>query len=272
MTEPKPIHPAATVLLLRDGPRGMEVFMVARHDEIDFMAGALVFPGGRVDDADRDPALRSHAAGADGLSDVALATRVAVIREAFEESGVLLARPKSDRNLVSAERLRELRRSYRKRMHTEEISILEMVEAEKLELGCDLLVRFAHWIGPEQAPKRFDTHFYLAVAPEDHLAIHDGTESVDSVWIRPRDALAEAEAGHRNIVFPTRMNLAKLARSDTVDDALKAARASTIVTVMPELVETPDGPALRIPPEADYDISEIPLKDVPPVRHGKGKP
>jgi 8-oxo-dGTP pyrophosphatase MutT (NUDIX family) len=250
----------------------MEVFMVVRHDEIDFMAGALVFPGGRVDDTDRDPGLRAHASGADGLSEVALATRVAVIREAFEESGVLLARPIGDRSLVSAERLRQLRKTYRKPLHAQETTILEMVAAEGLDLGCDLLVRFAHWIGPEQAPKRFDTHFYLAVAPEDHLAVHDGTESVDSVWIRPPEALADAEAGRRSIVFPTRMNLTKLARNDNVAGALSAARASTIVTVMPVLVETPDGPALRIPPEADYDITEILLKDVPPVRHGKSKP
>ena len=270
MADPKPIHPAATVMLLRDGPGGLEVFMVVRHDEIDFMAGALVFPGGRVDESDRDPRLRDFASGADGLSETALATRTAVIREAFEESGVLLARFRGESNLISADRLRSLRQTYRKQLHAGETSILEMVRTENLNLACDLLVRFAHWIGPEQAPKRFDTQFYLAAAPENHLAVHDGTESVDSVWIRPKDALAEAEAGRRNIVFPTRMNLAKLSRSDTVDQALSTARASKIVTVCPELVQTPNGPALRIPPEADYDLVEIPIKDLPPVRHGKG--
>jgi 8-oxo-dGTP pyrophosphatase MutT (NUDIX family) len=272
MAESKPIHPAATVLLLRDGQQGLEVFMVERHDEIDFMAGALVFPGGKVDEADREPRLRSCAAGAEEISDTALATRAAVIREAFEEAGVLLARPRGESELVPADRLKQLRQLYRKRLQAGETTIFDMVQNETLELACDLLVRFAHWIGPEVAPKRFDTHFYLAVAPETQLAVHDGTESVDSVWIRPQDALGETEAGRRNIVFPTRMNLAKLARSDSVDEALSAARESTIVTVMPELVHTPDGPVLRIPPEADYDIVDIPLKDVPPVRHGKGIP
>jgi 8-oxo-dGTP pyrophosphatase MutT (NUDIX family) len=270
MVEPKPIHPAATVMLLRDGLRGLEVFMVARHDEIDFMAGALVFPGGRVEESDRDPRLRGYAAGAGELGEIALATRTAVIREAFEESGVLLARSRGEGSLVSAERLRYLRQLYRAGIHSGETSILEMLQAEDLELACDLLARFAHWIGPVQAPKRFDTQFYLAPAPKDHLAVHDGTESVDSLWIRPKDALAEAEAGRRNIVFPTRMNLAKLGRCDTVAQALSTARASRIVTVCPELVQTPNGPALRLPPEADYDIVEIAVKDLPRVRHGKG--
>ena len=271
MSESKPIRPAATVLLLRDGPQGLEVFMVVRHDEIDFMAGALVFPGGKVDETDRDPEFRNFAAAADELSDVALATRVAAIREAFEEAGILLARPRGREALISADRLKELRPRYRKPLHAEEITMLELVKGENLELACDLLVRFAHWIGPKQAPKRFDTHFYLAAAPQDQLAVHDGTESVDSVWIRPEEAMSEADAKRRNLVFPTRMNVAKLGRSQTAAEALERARASKVVTVLPQIVDTPDGPVIRIPPEADYDISELPLKDLPPVRHGKGQ-
>ena len=105
-------------------------------------------------------------------------------------------------------------------------------------------------------PKRFDTHFYLAVAPADHLAVHDGHESVDSVWIRPADAFADAEAGRRTIIFPTLRNIAKLGMSNTTAEALAAAQADTIVTVLPTMEKREDGMYLCIPPEAGYDLSE----------------
>ena len=92
-------------------------------------------------------------------------------------------------------------------------------------------------------PKRFDTHFYLAAAPEDHLAVHDGSESVDSVWIRPVDAMAENDAGTKTIIFPTRMNVLKLGRASNVAHAIETARSTPVVTVEPVV----DGKVLRIP-------------------------
>src|SRR5882724_11469901 len=105
--------PAATILLLRDGAEGLEVFMVKRHHQIDFVAGALVFPGGRVDKGDYEAALRDHADGGNDWSDVMRAMGVAAIREEFEESGILLARDARSNALVSAERLAALE-TYRK--------------------------------------------------------------------------------------------------------------------------------------------------------------
>ncbi len=107
-------------------------------------------------------------------------------------------------------------------------------------------------------PKRFDTRFYLASAPEDHLAVHDGSESVDSVWIRPADAIAEAEAGTKTVIFPTRMNVLKLGRSPNVAHAIETARSKPVVTVEPKV----DGKVLRIPAEAEYDVTEEPLTSV----------
>ena len=125
-----------------------------------------------------------------------------------------------------------------------------------MRLACDTLVPFAHWITPENLPKRFDTHFFLAAAPADHLAIHDGHESVDSIWIRPADAMAGAEDGRYTIIFPTLRNVAKLGNSSNTADAMAAARNDNIVTVLPHMEQRADGMYLCIPPEAGYDLSE----------------
>ncbi len=253
-----PVRPASTVLLLRDGDGGLEVFMVERHHEIDFSSGALVFPGGKVDPGDADPSLRDLTDGAEDLDDPALAFRIGAIREAFEEAGVLLGR--ADGALVEGTAVETLGARYRKPLEADEVGMAEMAAREGLRYACDLLVPFAHWVTPDLVPKRFDTWFFLAPATEDHVttAEHDGREAVDSVWIRPLDAVAEAEAGRRTVIFPTLMNLKKLARSETVGQALATARAAPIVTVMPELVPSRDGSrTLRIPAEADYGLTEF---------------
>lgn len=250
-SDEKPLIAAATVLLLRDGPEGVEVFMVVRHHAIDSFSGALVFPGGKVDEGDWHA--QDFAAGAEGLDDRRLAFRVAAIREAFEECGVLLARGAGARDLVSAARAAELGSRYRAALLKGELGVAEMCRAEDLRLAVDHLQPFAHWITPNAAPKVFDTHFYLALAPADHVARHDGDESTDSVWIRPADAVAQADAGERTVVFPTRMNLLKLARAESAAAAITEARAGAIVTVRPEIEQDAEGRILRIPPEAGYD-------------------
>ena len=248
---PTPI-PSATVLILRDGPRGLEVFMVVRHHQIDFASGALVFPGGKVDPG--DSLVRDYCDGGDP-DDTKLALQVASIREAFEECGVLLARPEGSSALIGAEQLKTLEH-YREPLARSELPIGDFLKAEKLRLACDLLQPFAHWITPEMMPKRFDTYFYLAVAPEDHLAIHDGYESVDSVWIRPEDALSGAKDGTYTIIFPTRLNVELLDESDTVAAAIQAAKEREIVPVLPWIEDRDGKNYLCIPPDAGYAISE----------------
>ncbi len=249
--------PSATILLVRDGARGLEVFMVQRHHQIDFATGAMVFPGGKVDEADADPALAALVDGAASAEERAI--RVAAIRETFEEAGVLLARPRGARELVSAARLAELEARHRKALQAGERSMRELALAEDLSLATDLLVPFAHWITPVFMPKRFDTHFFLVAAPPDQLALHDGGESVDSVWTRPADAQAEQAAGRRTIIFPTLMQVQKLGRSERVADALRAARSVPVVTVLPRIEERPTGRVLVIPAEAGYDVVEAPV-------------
>lgn len=255
------IVPAATVLLLRNGPNGPEVFMVVRHHQIDFAAGAMVFPGGKVHADDGLAAVRARCDGADGLDDDALAFRVAAIREAFEECGVLLARPHGAARLITPGEAAPLEPA-RRRLEQGELPIVDFLQEGDLRLACDLLIPFAHWITPELMPKRFDTHFFLAAAPADQAAAHDGGESVDSVWIRPPEALAAADRGERTIIFPTKLNLMKLAEARSVEDAFDRARRTPIVTVLPEIDASGDKPRLRIPADAGYTITEAALDEL----------
>ncbi len=259
--EPATPVPAATIMMLRDDDDGLEVFMVVRHHQIDFASGALVFPGGKADPADFDSALDDYLDGAMTDPDMK-AIQVASIREAFEECGVLLARTAGTDELISGERLAELE-SYRDQLHKGELTILEFLQRENLRLACDTLNHFAHWVTPPMMPKRFDTHFFLAAAPADHLAVHDGHESVDSVWIKPAEALADAASGKRTVIFPTLRNIEKLDKHKTTSEAIAATEDRTPVMVLPWTEKRDDGNYLCIPPEAGYDISEEKMPERP---------
>jgi 8-oxo-dGTP pyrophosphatase MutT (NUDIX family) len=268
--EASPPRPATTVLLLRPSKKGdadsvLEVFMVVRHHAIDSFSGALVFPGGKLEDADGDPKLKARCGGADKISPEELKFRIAGIREAFEECGVLLARKPGQRSVIAAADLKAIEAKWRAKLVKNEASIMDLVEAEDLELATDLMTPFAHWITPTFVPKRFDTWFYLAEAPEDQIALHDGSESTDSVWIGAQEAIDEAKAGKRTLVHATTKNLELLAEGGTVTGALSQASERKIVTVQP-WVEQRDGKRyLHIPEGAGYRnlVREMPPQPVP---------
>jgi len=264
MSEARPaaLLPSSTVLMVRDGAAGLEVFMVKRHHAIDFASGAMVFPGGKLAPGDSDPVLMGRHARP-GRFDLALtAFAFAAIREAFEESGLLLARAKGEGSLLSADRATALA-AWRDPLNRGDKTLRDMAEAEGLDYALDTLVPFAHWITPEAMPKRFDTWFFIAAAPEGQIGAHDGSESVDSAWVGAQAALDDWEARRRTIVFATRMQLVKLARADSVAAALANATADTIVDVMPVLDKTAPGePHLRIPAEAGYGVTGVPLSRV----------
>jgi len=269
--EPAPPRPATTVLLLRPSKPGdmaspLEVFMVVRHHQIDAFSGALVFPGGKLEDADGDARLRVRCGGADRIGDEELKFRIAGVREAFEECGVLLARKRGQRAVIAAADLKAIEEKWRARLAKDEASIVDLVEAEDLEIATDLMVPFAHWITPTFAPRRFDTWFFLAEAPEDQIALHDGSESVDSVWIGAQQAIDEATAGRRTLVHATTKNLELLAEGKTVVGALSQATERKIVTVQP-WVENRDGKRfLHIPPDAGYRNL---VREMPPPPAGR---
>jgi 8-oxo-dGTP pyrophosphatase MutT (NUDIX family) len=252
---PVPARPAATVVILRDGTDGIEVFMVVRHHAIDFASGALVFPGGKVDAEDSDAAWGELSAEAPAAPDRSFF--VAAGRETFEEAGLVLARRRGMHAILDADAAHRLVEAHRARLIEGETGFADNLRSEGLVLAADLMVPFAHWITPERVPKRFDTHFFLVAAPMAQLGAHDGGEAVEGLWIAPRLALREADAGTRTLVFATRMNLAKLARYRTVAEAVAATRSKPVVTVVPKATRTAEGRWLQIPAEADYGVTEV---------------
>lgn len=251
-TPPEP-KLSATVLIVRDGV-GLEVLMVKRHYQIDFAAGALVFPGGKANDEDADSAW-------DGLTDgdfgpVQQDARIAAVREAFEESGLVLARHATKRGtdapLVGSDVADKLA-PFRAAVDRREQSFLELMREHDLVLALDSLIPFGHWITPVMMPKRFDTHFYLAPAPREQLASHDGRETTDAMWVGAKAALDMEAAGEATIIFPTRMNLLKLAQAGSVADAAERFGAEEVITVLPEVGKDADGnPCLHIPDVPGY--------------------
>jgi 8-oxo-dGTP pyrophosphatase MutT (NUDIX family) len=249
-------RPASTILLLRDNAaaREIEVFMMVRHYEIDFNSGALVFPGGSVDASDKEIIERPELySGGEGLSAADLSFRIAAIRETFEESGILLARPQGSTTLVDAKRASEIEAAHRAALNERKTTLPKVLADNRMALALDELVPYAHWITPEGMPKRFDTWFFLASAPPAQLGAHDGKESTDSIWVSPREALEGGESGRFKLPFPTTRNLIRLGRQPSVRAALDDSRGKPIVTVMPVMTRLNGGRQLRIPADAGYD-------------------
>jgi 8-oxo-dGTP pyrophosphatase MutT (NUDIX family) len=266
-----PVRDAATVMLVRDGARGVEVFMLRRNLQSDFVGGAYVFPGGAVDDHDRHENLdavcrgRSDAEASSQL-DVdrgALAFWVAAIRECFEEAGVLLAYDRSGGVIRLDEPSVEARFvEHRRAVDSGERRLVEVCEDEHLQLAVDCMYYFSHWITPEGAPRRYDTRFFVAAAPEAQEPLHDDHEVIANVWIRPADALERHRAGEFDLIFPTYRSLLALERFDRAADVLAAASAIEHVPAMlPRIVEDKGGYRIVLPGDPGYD--EIVTVDLP---------
>ena len=260
MTEIAPdsaIKPAATILILRDDPT-FEVLMVKRHHQIDFASGALVFPGGKSHDGDFDPAWVDHALGHADFDEVQRSLRIAAIREVFEEAGILLARHTDGSPMGDQVAPMEVRQA----VDTGKMAFLDVVKDLDAKIDLHSLTVFARWITPPLTPKRFDTWFYAARAPEDQLAACDGRETVDAEWIAPGEALRLAEAGERKVIFPTRMNLQLLAEADSAADCVARAQKRPLVTVQPKIEVRDGGRVLTLPADAGYGEVAEPLERV----------
>lgn len=249
------IRPAATILLLRDQP-AFEVLMVKRHHQIDFASGALVFPGGKTHGGDHDPAWAEHADGWDAFDADQRALRIAVIREAFEEAGILVAERPGGGTIEACSL------DVREAVDAGRLPFLDVVRDLGVRLRLDALTVFARWITPAIVPKRFDTWFYAVRAPDDQVAACDGRETVDAEWMAPAEALRLAETRERTVIFPTRMNLQLLGEAASAEDAVARARARPLVTVCPEVQARPEGRVLVLPPDAGYGPVAEPLERV----------
>lgn len=257
MTDTVAVRPAATILLVRDDP-AFEVLMVKRHHQIDFASGALVFPGGKTNQGDHDPAWAEHTTGWDKVPADERPLRIAAIREAYEEAGIIIANDHAGAPFCGDERAEGVREAVAKEQH----SFLELVRELGLKLDLAALETFARWITPDMMPKRFDTWFYVVRATGEQLAVCDGWETVDAEWITPAEALRLEAAGERTIIFPTRMNLKLLAEASSAADATARAAARTLVPVLPKVEKRPDGAVLVIPEDAGYGAVTEPLSNI----------
>ena len=230
MSDPEPeIRDAATVIVGRDTSEGLQVFMVRRNVGAAFLPNRYVFPGGRVDAADRDEAAQRLRGSA---GDVEPAYAVTAARETFEEVGLLFA----DR-AVDVTRLAELRAA----MHAGQMTFGEVLEGLDVDLDVSQLRYFSRWITPkaEIATRRFDTRFFVARAPREQVAEADATEVSDGRWFAPAQALAEYASGEINLIFPTIKHLERITPFRTVDELLAFAGTKSIVTVTPEVQPGP---------------------------------
>ena len=261
MTDTSP-RPATSVLLLRqaDAGGGLEVFMLVRNPQIGFCPGALVFPGGKVEGDDGHALLRARCSGAQSLDDDELRFRIAGLRELFEESGILLARRTGSCQLLPGSELDALRARWQTPLQADASIFIELLETEDLQLAVEQLEPFAHWVTPAFLDKRFDTRFFLAVAPTGQQARHDGSEAVESLWIAPQQALEEGDAGRHSLVFVTAQNLRLFQGIDSLEQALAMARQRPRCSVQPWLEEIDGIRHLCIPEDAGYPEAAFPLQ------------
>ena len=239
-----PPRASATVVLLRDAPqKGLEVFLLRRHSASAVLGGAYVFPGGKLDAADCNPALHAHIDadpqslhGALGEPELPLLTAtglyVAAVREVLEECGVLFAQSHPDVPVHDASQ----RRQWQQQLHGGQ-AFEALLKQKALRLDTHHLAPWSRWITPIQPSvtnKRFDTRFFVAVLPDTQQPVHDNIEATDSVWLSPTEALTRYWAGDLPLAPPQIMTLVSLQAHSTTQSVLDFARQQTPPLIFPE--------------------------------------
>jgi len=244
-----PPRDAATLVLLRDAS-DVEVFCVERNKKSRFLGGAIVFPGGRVEDDDRDPSWRDlarDAPDAEAERDALRAFRVAACRETLEEAAILLAT-----STVSDDDARDLRA----KLAADPRALRAFLSARRTSLDLAALVPFSRWITPRAESRRFDARFFVARAPEGQRGAHDMTETMASFWASPKELLARFERSEIQLAPPTHRTLEVLAQYNDVASALDGARGASLDPICPELVQHGSTLALVLPGDPAHSIRE----------------
>ena len=243
---PDPI-PAATLILMRPGPDGRpELLVMERSKSMAFAAGALVFPGGRIDP---DDALLGQRLG-DGADHAA--ARIAAIRETIEETGIAPAISPAP----SPEQVSELRAELERGT-----LFSSLLDGSGLVLDLGALTPFARWCPTFKEARRFDTLFFIAEAPEGAAAPSaSAAEAVRTLWATAADVLEEANSGRARIIFPTRRNLERLARFASVEEARADAERHPVRKIVPWIEERSGAQWLCIPEDAGYPVTSEPLE------------
>lgn len=225
------IRLAATVMIVRNKPNAanaIEVFMMKRPGRGDF-PDLHVFPGGKVEETDWQPALCPDLTDAEasqrlGIDEGGLRYWVAVARECFEECGVLLARNAGGAIGIPDDQRQSLGAS-RQQLLEGQATWHDMLGDHDLTIASDRLVYFSHWITPPSVPRRFDTRFFLAALPEGEVALSDTQETITGEWVEPREALTKKRQGDWQMIDPTLRSLETLRDFASVDQALAKVKA-----------------------------------------------
>ena len=268
MNQP-PVHlvprPAATLVLVRDSDSGMEVFMIRRSQAAEFVGGAHVFPGGGVDASDASAELAAHCEGLDdieasrllGVERGGLAYWAAALRECFEEAGLLLAHDERGEyaDLNHPERA-DVFAQWRESVRAGKATLAELCREHQLRLAAGRLAYYSHWITQPGRPRRYDTRFFVALAPAAQTASHDNSETIDHLWIQPAEALERHRRGDMHLVFPTIKTLESIARFPTADALMEFARSPRKMPPMaPRTAATREGKKLLVP--GDFAYAEV---------------
>ena len=252
-----PVRDAATVMLVRDGSQGLEVCMLQRNLQSDFVGGAYVFPGGGVDPEDADDDVAEVCVGRDdaaassavGVERGGLSFWVAAVRESFEEAGVLLARH-ADGDVVSFADASTARRfeQHRRDVDAGRRRLAEVCAEEGLLLCVGDMHYFSRWVTPLGAPRRYDTRFFVAAAPPEQEALHDDREVIGTRWLTPRAALEDHEQQRITMIFPTVRTMVALDRFDSAASVLAhAAAQGDVPAVVPMIEDEGGGLCLHLP-------------------------
>ena len=241
MSDPvQPIRPAATVIVIREASPSYEIFMLKRTSKASFASDMFVFPGGRVDgddhlhkyDAYRHGPTKAQNLQVKALGEVWRGFWIAAIRETFEEAGLLLAYDQhGDMISFANDDVHARFSAYRDPLHDGELSLLDVCERESLRLAVDHVHFYNRFITPIGRPRRFDTRFFIASAPESQRGTHDAQETVDSIWITPQDALARHADGSFGLMNVTRIQLEWLAEYANKQAVLDMSTANTLFPV-----------------------------------------
>ena len=247
---------SATVILLRDGAEGLEVFLLERHAESDVLGGVFVFPGGKVDRDDVDwldqldlkmDELQRRLGEPDLSSKQAAMLHIAAVREVFEETGVLFAPVSGD---IARDAWRRLREGPR---------FTELLEPTGVRLDTGQLRPWSRWITPlvpSMQRKRFDTRFFVARVPEGQTPTHDEHEATASIWLQPGTALQRYWDREIDLAPPQIMTLAQLTRLDDVASVLASADARQPPCIKPHPIELPGGRILCYPGDPEHPVAE----------------
>lgn len=259
-----PVKPAATVMLLRDGDKGLEVCMLRRNLQSDFVGGAYVFPGGGVDPDDGEPEVAplcegrsdEDASTALGLPRNGLAFWVAAIRESFEEAGLLLATWEDGSPLrFDDEAIANRFVRHRHSVDNSERRLVEICAEEHLRLSVGSMYYFGHWVTPAGAPRRYDTRFFLAAAPIGQRPVQDDREVISAQWIRPSAALDQHAAGTFSMLPPTVASLRSLRQfSDAAEALAVAAAVNDVPAMIPRVISDSGGVRIVMPGDPDYEL------------------